>query len=107
MQQDPKTLFKFKLDKADATLGTGDDFNLFTDLITDATGATRLIWCQVLSRADFDDVVEYTAREGAFSLNYANIMPNTANDYGSATQDEKDTGGYILDASDPNVYLIL
>ena len=107
MNRNPKATFKFKLDASDATLETGDDFILSSDFIVDFTGATQDLKCQIISRSELEDVVFYSAREGVFQENYGHIMPNSANDYGSATDDEKATGGYILADNDPDAYLLI
>jgi hypothetical protein len=75
----------------------GDLLTLQTRMIQDETGSPDDFSAQVISvhedKPGHSAVLELMT--GAFRGRYGRIMLNTANDYGSATEDELDFGGYI------------
>lgn len=92
---------KITLDAVDRGVKLMDVLRLASEDVPDETGKpTDLLW-QVISRGEpvpyHEIMVEAQAYD--FGSKYGFIMQNTANVYGSATDDEKRVGCYIVDAA--------
>ena len=87
----------FSLDAKDRSLDVGDVINFTHRSFVDTEGAVTAKLLQIISRNEIESghKIQYKAQFFGFIGNFANIMPNSANDYTSATDNEKLTGGYI------------
>lgn len=92
---------KVTLDAADKTIALMDVLRITSDDLTNETGkATAGLW-QIIGRSEPKPYheIEVEAQAYDFTGKYSFIMQNTANVYGSATDTEKSTGGYIVGAT--------
>jgi hypothetical protein len=90
---------KILLDARDKGIKLMDVVELASEDVPDETGKpTNLLW-QIIGRSEpvpyHEVMLEMQAFD--FAAKYAFIMEDTANDYGSATDDEKRLGAYIVD----------
>lgn len=87
----------FSLDAKDRSLDIGDVINFEHRTFVNDEGTVTGKLLQVISRNEIESGhrIQYKAQFFGFIGNFANIMPNSANDYTSATDNEKLTGGYI------------
>ena len=88
--------FKFKVDHRDGEVGLADVVFATSHVLADATGNAQETAMQVISRSETDpgNEVELTAQLYSFEGNYGYIMEDTANDYATATDAEKEGGFY-------------
>lgn len=95
--KDDPILIEMVLDAKDDALQVGGSFTVLTRHIQGADGAPVPTKFQVLTREEVQGghQIKYTAQNLAFSGRYGFVMADTANDYGSATDDELATGCYI------------
>lgn len=92
---------KVTLDATDKAAALMDVLRITSDDLTNETGrATPILW-QVIGRTEPRPYheVELEAQAYDFTGKYAFVMQDTANAYGSATDTEKSTGGYIVGAT--------
>lgn len=91
----------FNLDAKDRSLDIADVIRFNHRSFVDAQGDNKDTLLQVISREEISagHTVRYKCQIFGFIGNFANIMANSANDFDSATQNEKDTGGYISNNS--------
>lgn len=92
---------KLTLDARDKAVKLMDVVRLQSEDVPDETGkATNGLW-QVIGRFEPVPMHEVTVEVQAFDFaaKYGFIMQNTANVYGSATDDEKRLGAYIVDST--------
>lgn len=90
---------KVTLDARDKSAKLMDVIRLASEDVPDETGkATDLLW-QVIGRSEPVPYHEVQLEMQAFDFaaKYGFIMLDTANVYGSATDEEKELGGYIVD----------
>lgn len=104
--RDNTRFISFQLDAKD-DLKVGQAFTLMYSGFTNEFGEPLDLAWQVISRKTKADRVMIQAQEFYFLGNYCFIMPDDANDYDNATDEEKRTGGYISPTSDGEEYLIV
>ena len=94
-------IFEFSLDAKDRDIKTGDVVDLTTRQIIDENGLPKNKRLQIIKVDEQQPghSQRYTAQSYEFDSNYAFIMGDDANDYNSATQQEKDEGGYWSDGN--------
>ena len=87
----------FSLDAKDRDIKVGDVVRLTHRSIVDIYGEPEQTSLQVISCEEVESGhrIEYKCQVFGFSGRFAFVMPDGSNDYGSATDDEKNTGGYI------------
>lgn len=89
------------LDARDKAASLIDVLRITSDDLPNETGAATAGQWQVIGRSEPNPYheVELEAQAYDFTGKYSFIMQNTANVYGSATDDEKADGGYIVGAT--------
>jgi len=95
--RDTPEVFSFLLDAKDRTLGMADVIDVQHRNGVDLTGAVETRRYQVIERDEVEPGhrIKYKAQTYTFFGRYAFIMQNSAPYYGSATEHERDTGGFI------------
>lgn len=93
---------QFGIDYKDrASVGLAGLLRLTSHVIQDVTGASASTQMQVseVREAVAGHLIRVTAETFRFDQKLGFIMPSAANDYGSATDDEKATGCYIVNGT--------
>lgn len=93
--------FKIKLDAKDIAIGLTDILYVESRVITDETGKPVPTYLEVTQKSEpiAGHEVNIVAQSYLYEGKYGYIMPNTANPYGTATEQEKLSGCYISDAA--------
>jgi hypothetical protein len=89
--------YQFDVDAKDRALEVGDVARLTHRSIVDAQGDKTTQLVQVISREEVDagHRIRYKTQVFGFIGRFAFVMADSANDFPDATDDEKDSGGYI------------
>jgi len=106
--RDTMQTISFRLDAKDKALWTGDVVDLEHRSLQQADGSTDTRRYQIISAEEVGgEMVKYKAQALEFTGNFARWMDSSAPDYATATDAEKDaggwwsdTGGLMLDGSD-------
>jgi len=94
---------KFSIDARDTDIWTGSSLLIDSHVFQDSSGANELRKAQILQITEkkagheYEIIAESTVYQ---IIRYGFIMVNTAPDYSAASDEEKQTGGYISDGSD-------
>lgn len=94
--------FHITVDAKDIDLSLVDLIEVTSRVTTDVTGKQVAKRLQITEKSEerAGNDIKLVAQLYDFNDYYGYIMENTANDFGSATDTEKDTGCYIIDAAD-------
>lgn len=97
-RETPK-LISFATDIKDNAIKAGSVVRLTHNDIVDLTGAATGFLLQITSREEVEPGhrLKFEAQPYLSRTHYAFIMEDSAPDYSAATDDEKDTGGFIAD----------
>lgn len=89
----------FDLDAKDRDLDLADVVRITHRSFVDSQGNEVETFLQVISRDEVESGhrIRYKCQIFGFIGRFGFIMPDTANDFDNATEDEKNTGGYISD----------
>lgn len=90
-------LIKFATDAKDNNIRAGKVVSLTHRALVDVTGAMAPTLVQITSREEVEvgHRFNFESRPYISRTRYGFIMENSANDYDTATDEEKETGGYI------------
>ena len=93
---------KFDMDAKDSTLWTGDHFFINTRYNQDVDGAGKVQRMQVLSvsEKELGHRFNYVAEAVLFTGRFAFVAPSAQVDYGTATDTDKESYGFISDGTD-------
>lgn len=96
-QRDPPTVVKFKMDAKDSGLRPGEVARITHRDIVDFDGAADPTLFQIVASQEekTGHLFQFTGRTYLFSTNYGFITTNDFPDYSSASQAQKDDGGFI------------
>lgn len=94
--------FTVKLDNKDIDLGLTDVLDVTSRVVTDVTGAPAIKKLQIAQKSESKQghEVQVVCQSYEFDDFYGFIMENTANDYDSATDLEKEEGWYLIAEGD-------